>query len=454
MSIARTTHQYRLLTRTLLFPTGFVRKLFLIMLLLPLGGAALLNTQAALAIATASSCILLFMIGLFLPGQMLALASSKQLRHLSDLRPKIFIIACLFWLSLTLLSCSALAVLEPKKFNFPDVATLAVFTVSLLVITFTVLMVYLPKMAASLPILLFFLPSSLEGYNPLNLLHHGYFWAGSVALWVGFYIWWTRWQPRKYVMNAMIMSPVEMQQRRDQSPAIFNRVRSAPCTLSGSLLTGASDALLRWIITSIVQPLAVILSIFIVLFLTNNNFFNTSPGFFLLVLSFVLTAQTISFVYPIYKNLYRLWINTEKSRQELFAYIERFYFSRFSIYLVIANGFILPLNYFVFNYPVDAVTLTYLLVIVLLFAAFLLYLFMMVYAKFFLNLSVLNWIYFSAYLAFIGSMYQFNIIWGQESSPHLVHYLAFAGVLSALTLALRVWAKAAWKRVNFRQVKY
>src|SRR5690606_212675 len=134
MNISRISNQYWQLARTLLLPTNFIRKLLLLLLSLALLSGVLIDSKALLAVTTASSFLLFIMLGLLLPGQMLALVSSKQLRHLTDLRQKLFVIACAFWFVISFTGSSLIALLEPEKLSLGSLFPLVLFISSFVAI--------------------------------------------------------------------------------------------------------------------------------------------------------------------------------------------------------------------------------------------------------------------------------------------------------------------------------
>lgn len=456
MSLSVQVNQYWQLGRVVLLPARFLRWLFSILLSLIALGSIFFpqGKEAFLAVGAGVSFLLLAIIGMQVPGQLLALASSKQFRHLADLRGKLFAISFVFWFSTALIGCSFFYNISTHNFTFWDMLSLAVAATSFIATTLIIIIARYQRTVAILPLVFFIaLPEFFKTFALAEEVQNLYLWGGSAILWIIFYVWWQGWQPKKYLANAMTLSPTEMKQIFEERKSAENKSSSQPVTLSGSLLLGESDGFLFWLKREVIQPF-----FFLGLGLAFIIWRDISPekiphilvtGF----LFFLIAGRGGSFLHSLHRNLYRLWMNTSQSRMEIFKYLEKAYFLYFFASTIPAVLFFALVNHYLFNDLVNAFYFGYLLLIATLFVSYSYYLGLVIYSKLASSPMAVGWILLATYMCLITGMVFFNIFWSSNISQSHTDYLWCSGLLAGLTIFFRQWAKSSWKRVNFYRVK-
>lgn len=456
MSLSVQVNQYWQLSRVLLFPARFLRWLFAIIFSLVALGCIFQPqaTEMYLAIGAGVSFLLLSIMGMQVPGQMLALASSKQFRHLADLRVKLFAISFVFSCSAALIASSFFYHLESDKLTFWDMLTMAIVATSFITTTLTIIAAYYPPAMAVYPIVFFIaLPEFFQRTLLTGEIQSLYLWGGSAFVWAVFYVWWKRWHPKKYLANAMLLSSREIKQHFEEKKSKEHKFSSQPHSLSGSLLIGQSDGFLFWFKREIILPFF-FLGLGLVFIVWRDITPEKIPEILVTgFLFFLIAGRGGSFLHSLHKNLYRLWMNTNKSRMEVFYYLEKAYFSYFFASTLPAVLFVVLVNHFFFDDLVSTFYFGYLLLIATLFVSYSYYLGLVIYAKLTASQTVLGWILLATYICLITGMVFFNILWGQDISQDHADYLWFSGGLVVLTVLFRQWARSSWKKVNFYRAK-
>jgi hypothetical protein len=82
----------------MLLPARYVKWLgvFTLAVLIPGAILSFFGHSVVLYLGSAFSLLLLMMLGMLMPGQMLALRSSKQFQYMADLRYPLFLLPCFF----------------------------------------------------------------------------------------------------------------------------------------------------------------------------------------------------------------------------------------------------------------------------------------------------------------------------------------------------------------------
>jgi hypothetical protein len=455
MSLSVQVNQYWQLTRTVLFPMRFIRWLFGVLLALTMlvGVFQLIEQRAFVTIAGSLVCFLLVISAIQVPGQMLALASSKQFHHLAGLRTKLFALAFVFWFVLALLISSFLFHISKDDSGFGDVLALAIITTSLIATTFSVVMAYYPPAMGIYPLVIFIaIPEFFKNVSVIGNAESLYLWGISGILWMIFYYWWKKWHPKEYLANAMTLSPEEMKRRYEERKSAKSVVTSLPRSLSGTLLIGASDGFTLWLKREIIQPVIFLTLMLAFMLWRDITSEKIPPMLFTAFLFFLVAGRGCSFLHWQYKNLYRLWMNSNQSRTENFSYLERFYCPYFFASTAPAALFLLLASYYFLNIPMNIFHIGHVLMIATLFVAYSYYLGLVIYAKYSANTVTISWILLATYVCVITIMIHFNILWGWDISQSHADYLLFSGVLFGLTILLRQLAKSCWKTVNFYRV--
>ncbi len=456
MNLQTILNQYWRLILVMLLPARYVKWLGVLTLAVLVPGTLLyfFDISFVLYIGSALSLMLLMMVGMLVPGQMLALRSSKQFQCMADLRHYLFIIALCFWTSVSLILTVMMSFFEFKGFSFHSVFALTFMAVSCVALLFAVVGSYMQTAQGFVPMvvwILFFSAKSLDLFAEHNT---GIYWTVSLLLWLVMFVWWFRWQPQKYLVNFMTLPAAEMQRlQMTNTQAMAAAFSSVPKTLAGSLLVGASDGIQAWCKRELGQLIFFVLMLAFVFYWVKQIPQNAA-GFMVSIYLFIFICIRGSVIFQhIFRNLYRLWMNSSYSRTALLAYIEQRYFLLFIVSLLPAVLVIGLINHYLLGDVLSLFHLAYLLLIGLLICGLSFYLGLFIYLNTAASFLWLNWVSPIANIALIGLMVYFNILFGPEPSVEHRDYLAFSAGLLILVLAGRTWVKSRWHRVNFFRVK-
>lgn len=456
MSLSVQVNQYWQLSRVVLLPARFLRWLFSITLSLIALGSIFFpqEKEVLLAIGAGVSFLLLSIIGMQVPGQLLALASSKQFQHLADLRGKLWAISFVFWFSAALIGCSFFYNLSTHKFTFWEMLSLAVAATSFIATTFTIIIARYPSAMAVYPLVFFIaLPEFFKTFALAEEVQSLYLWSGSAILWVIFYVWWQGWQPKNYIANAMTLSSTEMKKIFEQRKSAKHKFSSQPGSLSGSLLLGESDEIPALIKRDIIAyPLIPLLALAFIFWRDIDpekiTQLSAISAFFVFT-----AARGMQFIHTLFPNIYRLWMNTNKTRMETFYYLEKIFFLYFFASVIPMIFFSALANHYFFNDLLSNFPFGYLLLVAAFFISYSYYLGLVIYAKLPESPMMVGWILTTTFICLTTGLTLFNIFWSSDISQNHADYLWCSGLLAVLTILFRQWAKSSWKRVNFYRAK-
>ncbi len=456
MNIQATLNQYWRLVLVMLLPARYVKWLGVLSLAVLMLGAVLhfFDISFVLYIGSAINLLWLMMVGMLVPGQMLALRSSKQFQYMADLRHHLFIIALCFWVSVSLILTVTMSFFEPKGFVFHSMFALTFMAVSCVALVFAVVGSYMQTAQGFVPLFVWILFFSAKSADLFSEQNTGSYWAISLLLWSVMFIWWFRWQPQKYLVNFMTLQAAEMQRlHMTNTQTIAAALSAVPNTLAGSLLVGASDGIQAWCKRELGQLVFFVLMLAFVFYWIKQM----PPAAAVVMLSiylfiFVCIRGSVIFQH-IFRNLYRLWMNSRYSRATLLSYIEQRYFLLLILSLLPAVLAVGVINHYLLNDVLSLFHFAYLLLIGLLICGLSFYLGLFIYLNTAASFLWLNWVSPIVNIALIGLMVYFNILFGPEPSVEHQDYLAFSAGLLVLVLVGRTWVKTRWHRVNFFRVK-
>lgn len=456
MSIQVILNQYWRLILVMLLPARYVKWLGVLTLAVLILGAILkvFGHSVVLYLGSAFSLLLLMMVCMLVPGQMLALRSSKQFQYMADLRYPLFFIALFFWLVVSFWLSITLALLNPKEFSFYSTFALITMTLTCVAVLFAVVGSYMQTAQGFVPLfvwLVFFSAKSANLFSPENIV---IYWLITAVLWLGMYFWWFQWQPKKYLVNFMTLSAVEMQKQQSNAIQSVTFAFSAlPKTLIGSMLIGSSDGIKSWLKREL-GLLAIFLVALAYILYWSKKMPESAAGILIAIYVFIFICIRGGIIFQnCYRNLYRLWMGSNYTRAELLSCIERRYFLLSGASIISMALLFALVNMSVLAFPVSLFHSMYLLLISSLVVVVSFYLGLLVYIKSAASFVLLNWITPIVNLSLIGIMVYLNILWGPNPSHEHASYLWFSGALLMLTLLGRVWVKSSWKNVNFYRVK-
>jgi len=456
MSTQGILNQYWRLMLVMLLPARYVKWLGVLTLAVLIPGAILSfwGYSLVLYLGSAFSLLLLMIVCMLVPGQMLALRSSKQFQYMADLRSPLFFIALFFWLIVSLWLTITLMLLNTREFSFYSTFALITMVLTCVAVLFAVVGSYMQTAQGFVPFFVWLVFFSAKGANLFSAAYIPSYWLITLVLWVGMFIWWFRWQPQKYLVNFMTLPAVEMQRQQASNMQAITSVFSAiPKTLAGSLLAGVSDGVQAWWKRELGQ-----LVFFLVLLMFMLYWVRKTPAD---VASIMVSIYVFIYIcirggiifQSFFRNLYRLWINSNYSRVEMLAYIEKRYFLMLVSSMVPVMLVFALINHYLLGDFLGLFKGAYVLFISFLFSSLAFYVGLFVYIKSAASFVLLNWVSPIVNLSLIGIMVYLNILWGPNPSHEHTNYLWFSGALLMLIMLGRVWVKSGWNNVNFCRVK-
>lgn len=454
MSLPLAIQQYWQLHRILMFPLRGVRWMAMGVLgLVALGGVLWLLTgsQTPLMLAFLMALPVVMAVIITVPMQMLSLVSSKQFFWMPGLRNKTFSILLLLNGLITLL---VILFLELKPNNLSMLNVSAMVFLMLSVISFFVLLssVYFQKLQPFVFILIWGIGVLVFKYgHSYALLNFGL----AILVWLCCYKWWCGWVPHKYFGNYFALSPEKMWQMngfRSEGIGILRyQSSSAPRSLSGTLLTGASDGFTSKIGYELGQLLVIAGLLLVVIFF----FPPTSKEHIFKILPFVLftfvSARNSQIQLLCYRNLHRIWIYFEGSRSGLFGYLEKQYFLNMVIVCVELLLVLLAINFLFDGVSLHQEFLMFAIISGNLFGTLLFYLGWIIYRKTEANTVWLGWIT-GCSIAIAIIIIGLNSLSGAPNTGFSAYWVETVVIL-ALTLLARHRVVKGWEKMNFYRVK-
>jgi len=449
-------NQYWRLILVMLLPARYVKWLGVLTLAVLIPGAILnvFGHYIVLYIGSAFSLLLVMMVGMLVPGQMLALRSSKQFQYMADLRYPLFFIALGFWLLVSFWLSITLTLLNPKEFSFYSTFALITMTLTCVAVLFAVVGSYMQTAQGFVPLFVWLVFFSAKSTDLFSTEYVPSYWFITLMLWTGMFIWWFRWQPQKYLINFMTLSAAEMQRQQANNVQAITSVFSAiPNTLAGSLLVGVSDGIQAWLKRELGQLVFFLLLLMFMLYWVRQTPANAASMMVSIYVFIYICVRGGIIFQSFFRNLYRLWINSNYSREEMLAYFEKRYFLMLVVAMVPVTLVFVLINHYLLNDLLGLFKGAYVLFIGFLFSSLAFYVGLFVYIKSAASFVLLNWISPIVNLGLIGIMVYLNILWRPNPSHEHASYLWFSGALLMLILLGRVWVQSSWKNVNFYRVK-
>lgn len=373
---------------------------------------------------------------------------------MADLRYKLFFVVLGFWLSVSFILAMTLTYLNSNEFGFYFVFAVTTMALTCVAVLFVVVGSYIQTAQGFVPLFVWVIFFSAKNTNLFSAAHMMPYWLITMALWLGMYFWWFRWQPTKYLTNFMTLSAAEMlRQQSNTTMALGVAFSAEPKTLYGSLLMGMSDGIQAWLKRELGQLVFFLVALMFILYWAKQLPANVASLLVTIYLFVFICIRGGIVLQHFYRNLYRLWMSSNCSRADIFTYMERQYFLLFVSSIIPMLLVFMLINNYVLDALVGVFYGAYLLLISSLIATFSFYLGMFIYLKSSASFVMLNWISPIASIGLIGLMVYSNILWGPSPSHEHTDYLWFSGVLLMLVLLARVWVKLNWRKVNFFRMK-
>lgn len=449
-------NQYWRLILVMLLPARYVKWLGVLTSVVLIPGAILnvFGHSVVLYLGSAFSLLLVMMVGMLVPGQMLALRSSKQFQYMADLRYPLFFIALGFWSLVSFWLSITLTLLNPKEFSFYSIFALTTMALTCAAVLFAVVGSYMQTAQGFVPLFVWIVFFSAKSTDLLSAENIGIYWLVTALLWLGMFAWWVRWQPQKYLINFMTLPASEIQRQRVDNVQAITRVFAAiPKTLAGSLLDGVPDGIQGWWKRELGQLVFFLLLLMFIWYWVGQIPANAASIMISICMFIYICIRGGIIFQNFFRNVYRLWIGSNYSRAKILAYIERRYFLML-VSSVVSTALVLVLvNHYLLNDVLELFKYAYVLFIGFLFSSLAFYVGLLVYIKSAACFVLLNWITPLVNLGLIGIMVYLNILWGPNPSHEHASYLWFSCALLMLILLGRLLVKSGWKNVNFYRLK-
>lgn len=449
--------QYWQLVRALWFPLWFVRWLAAAEVgLLAIGGLVFWWTgqPVVFMVAVGIGLVLVITVGILVPGQILALVSSKQLCWLPGLRIKVCILLVCFCVLLSLASSGWLVAMKPDSRDFIALFSVAFLFLSFVSIVMLISGAYFGFLQVLITAFVWMASIVAEQLLRIELLVS---WCLTAIIWIVFYLWWRQWQPRKYLVNYMTLSQVEIKVLQEQQPGLMQSLSyylsSPPGSLAGTLLLTTSDGIATLIKRELGYFLLIVLTAALTFFLLRKvpQEFLNHMALVLMVVYFLSRSFQLQMFY--YRNLYRVWLIFGGTRTKIFNYIEKQFAAHMAVIFFPAMIAAILLNYFLGDAGINRVVLLFAGLISVLLLAQLFYISLIVYIKSTASVIWLNWLVAILTICFMLVMAYFNLLGGVDARPSSGDYWLFCAILALLALVMRLWALQCWRHVNFIKVK-
>lgn len=456
MSAPLVMQQYWQLARTLMFPLRATRWMTIgFIVLIALGGLLLwwFDQPILFVIGSGAVVVISILVGIMVPAQMLSLVSSKQLCWIPGLRRKtFFILFCLY--SLIALVTSLLFSFKPNGYPLLTSIAIAFTLVGIIAALMLTASVYFqgfqPFIFASMWGL-YFAVEQLVHINTVICMITG------LLVWIMLYVWWARWVPQKYFTNYMTMSPAKLREAQEQQAGVVQTLgywlSSAPRSLCGTLLLGASDGIKARLKHELGQLLVIVFMALIFFYffrgVPKDGFLKMMPFVFLTFMA----ARNVQIQLLCYRNLHRVWMFYNGSRTSLFHYVEKQYAMNIGLAYGVLVLVLLIINSQLATHAVPMSLLAFGVVTGVLFTVQLFYLGWIIYQKTDASVVWFGWIINITVALFFVLAALLDLFWMPNISRDTDHYGVIIGVMLAVLIVLRYWSLNSWRRINFYRVK-
>lgn len=331
--------EYLLLARVLFFPARWFERLvkisFGISVLGLLASKIFAVGMVVALIPTTLFLLLNFFIAVFMQGQMLALASSKQFFLLGSLRERML---CLAFVQLII--CSAILAIA-----FVRLGNQAVFLPFFASIFCTVSIVF------ALLVIVCRYWAGMQGLVFIGLAYYiklgsWFLQSGTVFSTIGIFItwslfaaWFIKWKPNRFHLNVFSVSQSDFARNQELTRfslyGFTNRLYGKPQSLIGSMLLGASDG---WLVQ--IKRLLAEIAIFI-FFISFPYFINAGSSFgqalannASVYLAISMSSQVLKIYLVIAANFSKVWLFHSGSRDHILLTVEKCFYPRVIVSLI------------------------------------------------------------------------------------------------------------------------
>ncbi|MCE3251468.1 MAG: hypothetical protein K0Q67_478 [Cellvibrio sp.] len=457
MSSSLVLQQYWQLIRALWLPLWFIRWLAAAEFgLLTIGGLLLWwsGQPVVLMIAVGIGLVLIMTVGILVPGQVLALVSSKQLCWMPGLRMKIFTLLLCFCALLAFAGSGWLVTMKPESRDFTTLFSVAFLFLSFVSMVMVIAGAYLGFLQVLIAAFVWVASIVAEHLLHIELLVS---WCLIIIIWTGFYLWWRQWQPRKYLVNYMTLSQVKIKELHEQQSGLMQSLSyslsSPPGSLAGTLLLTTSDGSATLIKREFGYFLLIALTAVLTFFFTRQvpQEFLHHTALVLMIVYFLSRGFQLQMYY--YRNLYRVWLIFGGTRAKIFNYIEKQFAAHMAVIFFPAMTAAVLLNHLLGDAGINVVVLLFAGLISVLLLAQLFYVSLIIYIKSTASIVWLNWLVAVLTIFFMLLMAYFDLLLGTNVRQASGDYWLFCAILALMVLAMRGWVLQCWRHINFIKVK-
>lgn len=386
--------------------------------------------------------------GFYLPAQLVAIASSRQLGSLANIRLLSCAVVALNGALASLFIIGVLVFKDPLVVTFHGF--IAIFTTIMLLQLFAVWASQKGWVQFVLWVLWFMAIQIGEWFITQPLW---FSFAILTVTWAMFLSWWLSWKPAAYIKNMVGSSQAESSSWQANQFGWWQAyLATKPKTLAGTLLMGVHDGGISYLKRGLIPPVLIALAYVVASLLlkpqTVEAFFSATAG---AVFCIFIAAFGSSMAIMVFKNFKKIWLLSLSPRDEMFNFTERLYYPALIIgMLPIAVASALVAVVFAPDYFTIEIVLLYLIASLSL-SCMSFYLGLMLYKKTQASILYFGWLNGVLYVLGFGYIVYLN---GFSSLEWLDKYLgligwtAFAGVL--LVLGLRWLAERSWRRIDFK----
>jgi hypothetical protein len=437
-----------LMVKALCFPINWIMWMLIVGVALLLVSDLLLwktGSSIALVLGSALTFMYFFVLAMFLPSQMVSMASSKQFCWLENLRLKLAAVMfiCCFLVSLFI---AIFLMFSERDLQF-SATFLSLFCVASVIFC---TMVVLAKFFGTGQFFIFIFTSLFINLGQWLVQSNMLMSVVLLCLiWAVFFYWWFTWKPQRFMKSYFVVSQDELAASYNSQlfHQNFGLCNATPKTLMGSMLLGNADGILSQIKRAISPAIValIILAVTTVLF-GHIHFVDVLAGNINFFMLFVLIGFAYGFNISMFRNLHRIWMFYDGARRDLPKYVESRYLPLYMGNMTVIFIVFLAL-YYTKAIPFVAMTNALLIIIFsLLLAAITLYVAMVIYSKTKASVIWNMWINGFIYLIFLISFSSGAKFLDFDSHLIMTCSLGFAGLMIALVL--RLWTQALWRNTD------
>jgi hypothetical protein len=385
-----------------------------------------------------------------LPSQLVAFVSSRQYVLLPNIRGYLSLWICIsMLLSLVAASCFVIFIKEGAD-PIRDIALIALA----MGLCFSVMVVFVQLGAMQMlywPVLMIggriLYPVFLAMPAPVTIVM-------AIVVWIVFFIWWSRWQPKKYLKSIYTENPQNMSQLQSPMLSILHTIFPSrlPKNIAAGILFGQYGARFYQVKIYLVS----IVFLGLILGLVSQFDPRGGEGGFNISFHFAIAFGIIQigyvYVQMLFKNIHKLWLYYGNPRLAFFFDLERLIASLYLPNMLIITAVAFFLTFFLSPTFLTLGNLFAYIALSLFVTAFSLYLALMIYAKWSSNI-VYQWINGILMTVFMGGTFAALSFMENKELHDLVQIAIATGVVAIVLLGvMRAKAKKMWRHVNFVRV--